>query len=388
MEEVNDTMRPRRTDRTVNIPITFSKKSEGAVDKKTLIWVLLVSTVLFIIFLVGVLTGDGNWFYKIFMFTILNYAYLFILRFYVFNEGRISDSYEVMKKDDYKLSSNAYWNIFEVETTAPYVTHFANGLKGIFIQFDKDVVVGKEDYMEYKHFEGISNMYNVAHSLGLDIIDIDYMDSVGNDERMASVHGVATKSNNPELKAILTSIFSNLDKEMALDYTSYDVYLFTTRGRKEDLWYNVRQVIEYGLQANYKSYTPITPDNLRKITKSLMNLENFSMLNAEKEVISQTLNETVRPIRVVRSDGTVQLINKTRNDMQAEKAERVKKAKEKTVDKNKNEVAKSEELTDLFDDASELDTKWAKSFEDQNTTSNSKEDASKTFDVDIFEKED
>lgn len=354
-------MRPSREDRTVNIPITFSKRSEGAVSGKTLFWILLTATTLFIIFVIGILIGSKPWYIKIPLSLIFIYLYLFFIRFFVFREGRLSDAYETMIKEDYKLSTNSFWGIYDISKKPPYIVYYANGQKGIFVRFDKDVIVGKEDYMEYRHFEGISDMYNVAHTLGLNMVNVDYMDSVGNDPRMESVHAVASNVSNPDLKAILVSIYSNLDQEMALDYTSFDVYLFTTREREEDLWYNVRQVIEYGLKANYKSYSLINPEELRKMAQAIMNLEDFSLIEAEKEVIKSTLNTRIRPIKVIRSDGTTQIINKTSAEllMDQEKRRSEKQTNKKTGNKtNKDNKTGTGDLVDLFEATSALDKQW------------------------------
>lgn len=358
MEDFKDAMRPTKTDRVVNIPITFSKRSEGAVSGKTLFWVLLTVTILFIILVVGVLTGGASWYIKYPVSLLLIYLFVFFLRFFVFREGRLSDAFETMKEKDYQQSTNIFWNIYDIKTKPPYIVHYANGLKGVFVRFDKDVIVGKEDYMEYRHFEGISNMYNEAHKLGLDMVSIDYMDSVGNDERMSKVHTTASNVTNPDLKAILISLYSNLEHEMQLDYTSFDVYLFTTRDKEEDLWYNVRQVIEYGLKANFKSYSLIKPEDLRKMAQVMMNLETFSLTQAEKEVISSTLSQRIRPIKVINDDGSERIINKTREQLEKEKEFKEQQRKNNKVKKNVKEN-RTEELTDLFEGTSVLDAQWS-----------------------------
>lgn len=373
-DTLQDAMRPKEGGRVVNVPITFSKKSEGSVNKKTLIWSLIVGTTLFVIFIYGLLTGQKPWYFKIPLSLIAIYAYTFLLRFFVFREGRLSDAYEEMSEKDYKLSTNAFWSIYDISTKPPFTVHYANGLKGIFVQFDKNVIVGKEENMEYIHFEKLGNMYNVAHTLNMDMVNIDYMDIVGNDSRMEPVFAQATNSDNKQLKKLLLSMYGHLEYEMSLDYTSYDVYLFTGRMSEEALWYNVREVIQYGLKANYKSYKLFPPNELRKMTQTIMNLENFSLLQAEKEVITSTLNRTITPIKLIKGDGTEQIFNKTKEQRRKDEedaklrieAERRAKKEEKNKSKNvskqdakKSKKAKEEELVDLFEETTILDKQFA-----------------------------
>jgi hypothetical protein len=376
VDEFQDIMRPSKTDRVVHIPITFSRRSEGAVSGKSLFWIITGATLVFVILVLAIIVGNGHWYVKYPLALLLIYAYLFFLRYFVFREGRISDAYETMIENDYRVSTNMFWNIYDVSKTAPYIVYFANGLKGIFIRFDKDVIVGKEDYMEYKHFEGIADMYNVAHTLKLDMVNIDYMDSVGNDPRMDKMRAVAVNASNPELKAILTSIYANLEHEMSLDYTSFDVYLFTSRGREEDLWYNVRQVIEYGLKANYKSYSLIPPEELRKMAQAIFNIQDFSLNDAMKEVINSTLNNRVRPIRLIKADQTVQILGKTREELMKEQEIRRQERKKISKVKETNiQTTKSEELLDLFEGTTALDEEWSKAGNQPN-----RKDEDETFD--------
>ncbi|MEC2463365.1 hypothetical protein P9X10_00440 [Bacillus cereus] len=368
--QFQDAMRPKHGDRVINLPITFSKRSEGTINKTTLFWVIAISTVMFLIYVYGVLTGSKPFYYKFPLAIISTYIYTAILRFLVFQEGRISDAYETMVEKDYEQSTNAFWNIYNISDKPPFTVHYANGLKGIFVRLDKDVVVGQEDNMEFTHFDRIADMYNVAHRLGLDMVNIDYMDIVGNDSRMQDMYAKASNCDNESLKQILLSMCGYLEYEMSLDYTSYDVYVFTGRINEEALWYNVREVLEYGLRANYKSYTLINPNQLRKMVQSVMNLENFSRLQAEKEVIMNTLSKTITPIKLIRVDGTEEIYNKTRaqleedrkfqEQMKEEEKRRKKESKKKGKSKESDKVVedskdKKDELGDFFDGTTILD---------------------------------
>ncbi|AFQ30068.1 hypothetical protein P4493_04470 [Bacillus thuringiensis] len=370
--QFQDAMRPKKGERVINLPITFSKRSEGTVNKTTLFWVIAISTVLFLIYVYGVLTGSKPFYYKIPLALLSTYVYTFILRFLVFQEGRISDAYETMVEKDYEQSTNAFWNIYNISPKPPFTVHYANGLKGIFVRLDKDVVVGQEDNMEFTHFEKLADMYNVAHRLGLDMVNIDYMDIVGNDSRMQSMYAKASNCENESLKQILLSMCGYLEYEMSLDYTSYDVYLFTGRISEEALFYNVREVLDAGMYANYKSYTLIDPNQLRNMTQSIMNLENFSRLQAEKEVIMNTLSKTITPIKLIREDGTEEIYNKTRAQLEedkkfqeAMKAEEKRKKKESKNKKSKtsdvvkeNKDESQDKLGDFFESTTILDDSY------------------------------
>ena len=319
-------MKPQPEDTTIKLPMTFDYNG-GRADNT-------IARVLATIFLVG-----GAILFCILMIFRSNMSFIaklsydigcivivsLILRFIVFRETMYSNAYETLKEYNFALPVSTIWGIYEIDDVYPYIVRFNNGTKGIYVLFEKDVIVGKADTIMYDHYEAISEAYKLAGGMNMNIAYIDYMDNVGNDKRLAKLFGSLTDCENEDMKTLLFSIYSNLQREMSLSYACYDVYLFSARCKDDTLVYNVNQIIDKMKKGNYITHRILPSSSIRELVKSTLNLEEFSIIDACNSAFTGSVYRGIKPISLTKRDGTVSKLAKTQAEERQERLDALAK---------------------------------------------------------------
>ncbi len=335
-------MQPQPEDGYIQIPITFDYKGGRGQNKvSTIISILLIVfftlglVVMLTLFKIAILA-------KVILIPLVLYVSLFILRFFIGKEQYYSNIYENLKASDYLLETSSIWQIFDIDFEYPYTVFFKNGTKGIFVKMKKDVITGKEDTAMYEHYEAISEGYNVAHSLNMDIVHIDYMDNIGNDTRMDALYADLVRVKNPDMQDMMVDIYDNLVADMSINYATHDIYLFLTRDKSERFYSNVESVVATMLGGNFITYRVMDRHEISSTCTALFNLEEFSAINACETALASTRHTGIKLISVEDSEGNVTIYNKTQEELKAERDAQ----QEKAMDAKKNKQRKKKKVQD------------------------------------------
>lgn len=341
-------MKPEPDDFSIKIPITFDYKGGRNENKRNKILLTVIVVILSIIIIIGILTNDSKEMYmRIILALLVILVASTFLRFLVFKETVYSDIFESLKEVDFMPDSSCFWNIYDINYEYPYICHYTNGLKGIFVRMEKDVVVGKSDTVMYDHFEGISDALNMASSMNINLFHMDYMDNVGNDPRLAKMYEDLKDVDNPDMQDVLLDIYQNLQEEMSRDYTSFDTYVFFTRDKLENFIYNVQAICGAMLGGNFLSYKVLDTNGIRNSCMALFNLKSFSVVNASELLLKNSSHAGIVPISIVHGDGTSEVINKTVEEKRLEAEERLRKEQEdkENAKKKRHEDRHDKELS-------------------------------------------
>lgn len=332
-------MTPQPGDTSINLPITFDYKGGRGENKKGKIILSIADVLLTIIFTVGCASNDNLEIWMRFLLPcVVLYIGLFILRFFVFRELWFSDIYETLKATDYDLKLDQIWQIFDIDFEYPYICYFKNGYKGIFVRMEKDAITGKVGDAQFDHYSAIGDAYNVAHSLNMNIVHIDYMDNVGNDTRMQKLYDDLVFVENPDMQEMLIDIYSNLQDEMSQNYASFDIYLFLTRDKLNNFVYNMQTVCNYMLGGNFITYKVLDRFEISRVCVALFNLHDFSIVEACENVLSGVEHHGVIPIKVKHGDGTEEIFNKTTAEKKVIAAENARKQKERLAEQERQKA--------------------------------------------------
>lgn len=332
-------MTPQPGDTSINLPITFDYKGGRGENKKGKIILSIADVLLTIIFTVGCASNDNLEIWMRFLLPcVVLYIGLFILRFFVFRELWFSDVYETLKATDYDLKLDQIWQIFDIDFEYPYICYFKNGYKGIFVRMEKDAITGKVGDAQFDHYSAIGDAYNVAHSLNMNIVHIDYMDNVGNDTRMQKLYDDLVFVENPDMQEMLIDIYSNLQDEMSQNYASFDIYLFLTRDKLNNFVYNMQTVCNYMLGGNFITYKVLDRFEISRVCVALFNLHDFSIVEACENVLSGVEHHGVIPIKVKHGDGTEEIFNKTTAEKKVIAAENARKQKERLAEQERQKA--------------------------------------------------
>lgn len=356
-------MRPEVGDRELVLPITFDYSGGRAESNKSKkLWAVILAVVA-LLFGIGVMRSrDLAWFISIPLGLLVMFVFSLFIRFVLLDEKKIRSDYSEIMDDDQRLGTEEIWGIYNVSPVYPYICRFRNGKSGIFVRLTKDVILGKYADAEYEHYEAIGDAYNIAGASRVQILHVDYMVNVGTDERLAtSFENLATVS-NPDVKDILTEIFTYQQEQMMNAVTTYDVYAFMWTGSDISAWNTITKILACFLDANYRGYVILNDGELRELVKAVFNLEEFSVNQASGAAFHTTLSASIVPIEVVHADGTVEKINKTVQEKKDEAAQRAEAAKaeekererrkrlKKENKKKRKKKAKPNEVFDIFEE--------------------------------------
>lgn len=334
-------MTPKKGDYSINLPITFDYKGGRSQGKKGRIIFSLLLVLITLIITIGVARNDELELYQRVLIPLaVVYVGLFILRYFIFRELWFSDVYETLKATDYNLPIESFWQIFDIDDNYPYISYFKNGYKGVFVRMEKDAITGKPEDAMFDHYEAIGDAYNIAHSLNMNIVHIDYMDNVGNDPRLEDMNNSLIFIENPDMQTMMADIYSNLQEEMKSRYSSFDVYLFMTKDKTTDFIYNIQSVCGQMLGGNYITYKVLNKYEIARVCSSLFNLEEFSIVDAFETTLKGLVSHGIRPISVTHEDGTVDIINRTMEEQRAYNIAQAKEQAELQAQKKKSKKKK------------------------------------------------
>jgi hypothetical protein len=270
-------------------------------------------------------------------------------------EGKRKEAYKGLIAKDFERDYKDFWGIYNVEDIHPYYCRFRNGKSGLYIRLNKDVILGKYSESEYQHYEAIADAYNLAGAGRVQMVHIDYMDNVGTDERLEDSFSSLEDVSNPDLKDLLTDIFSYQQTNMNRRVTTFDVYAFLWTGNDITAWNTISRILNCFLDANYRSYEILNERSLRELTKAIFNLNDFSVSDASSYAFETTGHSSITPISLVDEEGNVTIFNKTLEEKEAERKAMLEaqEAQRKEMDrrkKNKKKKNKNEVTEEVYDD--------------------------------------
>ena len=353
-------MIPEKRSPIVEIPVTFDSASKPQGLSNNQFYLSILTFGVWIFLAIVSLFVDITLLEKI-LFIIGSFlVVLFFVRYVLLRESYFKKKRNDLLEKEYQYPYSVFWNIYEITNGYPAICRYANGLKSIFVVFDKDVIVGKENDSEYNHYEAIAEAYLQMHKRGIECIHIDYMDTVGKDNRVKSLFNMANETENEDLKDVLLRIFDNVEYIMQHSYASYDVYCFFYKGKDELFMDELEVVLDAFLEANYIRYRILDKLAIGELVKSVFNINEFSVRETSERLFSD-LGGThyLTPIWVERetSNGVERVtLNKTTAQKEAERATR---EAEKVARKNKKKQSKAEkyqmemDLEDFTDDYSD-----------------------------------
>lgn len=334
-EERNVPMRPNLGDTFLALPITFDYSGGRRESQKSArLWSIGLTIFGFILSLGIILNKDRFFLINLVLGFVIFYIILLIVRFFILKEGKLRLQEIKIADNDFKESYEDFWGIYSIDPMYPHIVRFRNGKSGVFVSLSKDVVLGKYTDAEFEHEEAIGDAYNICGgSNNISIIHTDYMDIIGSDERLDESFASLSSVKNPDMVDLLTDIYTYQKEIMSKRVTSFDVYLFMWTGSDNLAWSEVKRVLKCFMQANYRGYHLLGEADIRDFSRVLMNLEDFSVIEAMSTAFVTEDTTGVSPIKVIHSSGDVEIVGKT---IQEKKDERALKEKELILKKEEN----------------------------------------------------
>lgn len=305
-------MKPEVGDDFIKLPITLDYKGgrgAHAVFARNVAIVLILCYIAFAV--IFFIKGDFPVLVKI---GIVIGVFIVLLRFSclaLFRERYYKRIYQRELDTDGEVDPTTIWSIFDIDAQYPYLCYFRNGRKGIFVKMERGTITGKGEDAPYYHYEAISDAYNIAHSASLNIIHIDYMTGLGKDSRIDRMIDEAQRLENEDMRDLMLEIYDNLNEEIAVNYSCFDVYLFLAK-KVGGFFDSVQTVCERMITqgGNYVSYSCMPRDEVSTLCKDIFNLESFDSIAVSKELVNAD-KRAITPIKVINPDGTEEILGLT-----------------------------------------------------------------------------
>ena len=281
----------------------------------------------------------------------------YFVRLFFLHERSYKRKQLELQERDYKFNTKVFWGIYSINEYYPYICRMANGSLGIFVAFDKDVIVGRNADADFDHYQAIAEAYSIMLKKNIWCVHIDYADTVGKDDRMDSLFKNLIETENKDLKNETLRLYDHVQVYMNRAYADYDVYAFFYRGKEEAFWDDLQPVINAFDDANYVRNRILTREEIGDLCISLMNLNDFSTTKATEQVFLQSIRGG-NNIKVIwtEKDGKRTVVNRTREEIEEERrvknAEAIMRAKQKRGKKRrKTSNIDMDANLDIFEDS-------------------------------------
>ncbi|HFL3696580.1 hypothetical protein [Clostridioides difficile] len=340
-------MRPEKNSDTVKIPLTFDFKSKGFNDSSgkmiliILIFVFWIITSLIALFKFSLIL-------KI-LYPLLSLIFFInVIRFLILRELYFRKKRKELLDNQYLFKHTVFWNICDISDTYPYVAQFANNLKGIFVVFKNSEIISKGEDGMFEHHEALGESYRELSRRNISFRHIDYMDSVGKDDRMNNHFSKLDKIENTDLKELLTIIFDNMQYEMKNYYACYDAYCFYFKGRTDLFFDDLKIILDKMLLANYEEYTILDKNGISDLVKKTFNIDEFSATNTSNEIFKSVVETNFITVIWTENNGVRTRINQTSEELKEFKRTSIEEHKAQKQLKKKTKKFKRNKKLNLF----------------------------------------
>ena len=334
--ELKENITPEVGDMFVNIPITIdSKPGRGGRFRGQMIANAVVVFIWFFILITTVKNGELTFFTKIFRLLFFTVLALFLIRFVIMREVKLRKQYAKLEDSDYKLNLSSLWGIYGQSEDYPTIFYATGDRLITVIKLQKDVTMGKKEIDLYNHYEAISDALNYAGKADLRVMHVDYMDSVGNDDRLDLWYNEVIETKNPDFKEFFSLMHNHLVESVKGNMSFEDVYVLSSKDTESLFAYKCEQFAVKLKNANFTAFKYYGKEDLQNLICSIYNIHEFSFNEASQGVFNKAELGNITPIEVV-SNGIYTKLNLT-------KEERIQKAKEEEALKEKNKKNKKPE---------------------------------------------
>lgn len=311
-ELVETGFRPEVGAASIQVPYTLNYSGgRSATRTQNIVWAVLAFLGIAILF-VGMLFMDRNLFVKLPLAVGICWFLSYLVRVFLLKERMHRKEMESRLENDYRVSMENFYSLYAVSENG--FCYFNNNSLGVFVMLQKAPVIGKNEQDKYEHYEAIADAINQASSLrDVQFMHIDLMDYIGKDKRVSKAYGYFRSTRERKALAQLYPLFRHLDQISENTINNYDIYVFKTTSDIQTFTNSLNDVINCFLNGgNYLDFHFLQREEIQNLTKSLFNLEEFSITEAEREsYLSRYKTSLITPISLIRGGGEEIVYNKT-----------------------------------------------------------------------------
>lgn len=341
---------PEVGDKFVNIPITIdSKPGRGGRFRGQMIANGISLVIYLFLMFTTFKNGEITFFTKLLRFLLFTGLFTFTVRFIIMRENKLYKQYKKLEDADYKFSNSNLWGIYGQSEVFPSIFYATGGKLISIVKMHKDVTVGKKESDLYDHFEAIADALNYAGKSGLRVMHVDFMDSVGNDDRLDLWYNEVVETKNPDFKEFYSLMYNHLVESVKSHMSFEDVYVLSSQDTESLFAFKVEQFALELKNGNYTSFKYLSREEVQELVCSVYNIHEFSFMEAAQGVFNREELGNITAIEVVHNGENIKL-GLTREERQAKvREEELAKELAKKTKKGKKPIQKEgKEDLDIF----------------------------------------
>ena len=249
------------------------------------------------------------WYISILLWILGLYPLLRGISIFIFNEKAVKKDYALREDPSKKIDSLMLWSIYDVAEKRPYTMFYQDGQVALAYLAIRSSTIGDGDKWGYKHYNALTEMYNMAKPWGIKVDVIDVQSTEVRDVRMDELYENLNDVKDVMLEKILADLYKHLDDFSYNSRLSYEFFLFRGKCSEQTLHENVAYLIATASNGNYRGFKNLSKLELEELVMNLYGLEDLKVKDMIDLVAAKSNTKSIRFLWVANEEGKRKVLN-------------------------------------------------------------------------------
>lgn len=247
------------------------------------------------------------------------FVFSFVLRYIIFEEKFYYRMYKSLKESEITTPA-LFWNIASIkETEDGAILTYSDGKLAIMVKLERDTITGKTKEFREDHYDAISDFYKDLVDKGYSFVQMNIMESAGNDPRLAELDKLVHKDENPNIRNLMekqVGYIKNITHKTL--YESDYILVYTNDLNKTEAIVNDTIDSVYKIFGGaFIGYKMLSSKDIIEFAKEQYGVKYFNHSDAMLAMFRNTGTVTKKPFSIIElqfNDGdTQEITNKEMN---------------------------------------------------------------------------
>lgn len=302
-------MTPKSRSITNLVNVTSSQGTFGKGDTTITRLLKIAVAVLVYIVIEALFFRLFPWYIGILLWVLGLYPLLRGISIFIFNEKAVKQDYLLRQKDEMELDPLTLWGIYDIADRRPYTLFYMDGQVGLAYLAIRSSSVGDGDRKLYKHYNAITEMYNLAKPWGISVYVSDLQSTEVRDVRIDELYENLNYVTDRVLESVLADTYKHLDDCSYDSRLSYEYYIFTAKCNEQLLHENVIVLLDALSRGNYRGFKSLNKLEVQELLLSTFGLEGLEVKEMSDEAALRSNMKSLRVLWLGNEEGKRKVIN-------------------------------------------------------------------------------
>lgn len=302
-------MTPKSRSITNLVNVTSSQGTFGKGDTTITRLLKIAVAVLVYIVIEALFFRLFPWYIGILLWVLGLYPLLRGISIFIFNEKAVKQDYLLRQKEEMELDPLTLWGIYDIADRRPYTLFYMDGQVGLAYLAIRSSSVGDGDRKLYKHYNAITEMYNLAKPWGISVYVSDLQSTEVRDVRIDELYENLNYVSDRVLESVLADTYKHLDDSSYDSRLSYEYYIFTAKCNEQLLHENVIVLLDALSRGNYRGFKSLNKLEVQELLLSTFGLEGLEVKEMSDEAALRSNMKSLRVLWLGNEEGKRKVIN-------------------------------------------------------------------------------